>query len=115
MSFKGYGVLCAPILFFFFIILFIILNQGCSKDELTTARGVVFNNGTYASGGCEWIIIIGQQQYKPDNLPLQCQQADTVEVTYRLVRTTVDCPPTQNYAGEIHLHRIRSITNGTCR
>ena len=108
MYFKGFRALSV------FILLGIIaVNQSCSKDELITAPGVVVNNGSFASGGCEWIIIIGPQQFKPDNLPVQCEQVDSVEVTYRLVRSTVDCPPTQNYSGVIHLHRIRSLINGS--
>ncbi|HXH17477.1 MAG TPA: hypothetical protein VNJ07_00210 [Chitinophagales bacterium] len=94
------------------IVLFCCLgaNEGCKKEELLTASGAVIYTGTFSSGGCEWIIRIGTALYQPDNLPSAFMvDGLTVEVTYRLVRTKTDCPNPGNYAGVIHLNRIRQI------
>ncbi len=94
----------------FFLLGIIVFHTGCSKDELLTATEGVFYTGTFSNGGCEWIIRLGNQQFQPQNLPLEFQiDGLDVSVTYRLVRSKADCPNPQNYSGLIHLHKIRQI------
>jgi len=94
----------------FFLFASVMVNQGCSKDELITARGIVEDSGPLSAGFCGWVITIGLDSYQPDNLPLDFQvDGLPVEITYRIVRTPADCPQTHNYTAVIHLNRIKRI------
>jgi len=93
-----------PIAFAFCIL------QGCSKDALETKYATVVYTGTFANGGCEWAISIDSDLFQPRNLPAEFQTDGlNVQVTYRLVQTTAECPNAQNYGGLIHLNRIKRV------
>ncbi len=96
--------------FFLTIVFFIFSQTGCSKDKLPRSTGTIINTGTFATGGCEWIIVIGAAQYQPRNLPTSFRvNGLEVELTYRLVQSLAECPNPQNYSGLIHVNNIRTI------
>ncbi|GIV33604.1 MAG: hypothetical protein KatS3mg031_1139 [Chitinophagales bacterium] len=91
------------------VLLFVLL-AGCSDDALPEAQGLVVYTGSFASGGCEWIIVIHNEAYEPRNLPVQFQ-TDSMQVmlTYRIWSRDVSCPNAGKYAGIIHIHQIAPI------
>lgn len=108
MRVTGSPAFIIPALFFL-----VTAIQSCSKDELTTSAGFIINTGSFSSGGCEWIIVTGSDRFQPDNLPDAFKQPAVdslpVEITYRVVDRTANCPLPQNYSGLIHLNRIKLI------
>lgn len=89
------------------VVCFFIFFIGCSKEELLSGNGHVRYTGSFASGGCEWIIELPEGKYEPHNLPAAFQTDGlNVDITYRVLQATANCPHALNYKGVIHLNRI---------
>lgn len=87
-----------------------IIGGSCGKDDLETGIGYVLNSGSYQSGGCEWIMEINLQLYKPRNLPVNMQiDSLPVSATFKVLRSEVDCPSQQGFSGTINLQRVEPI------
>lgn len=87
-----------------------LFTNGCSKEELLTSYGTVVYTGTFSSGGCEWLLQLSNGRYEPHNLPAEFQiDGLNVNVTYRVMQQTANCPNAQILGGLIHLNRIKKV------
>lgn len=86
------------------------VSTGCSDDELLQAVGIVRDSGSFATGGCDWVIEINNDLFEPRILPAEFKiDGLTIELKYRFIRTEVNCPVSTNFAGMIHINKIRKL------
>ena len=91
-------------------LLIVVVAPGCSDEELLEAVGIVRDTGSFSSGGCEWVIEINNEFFEPRILPAEFQvDGLTVDLKYKYEGTEVNCPVKQDFAGSIHINKIRKL------